>query len=95
MHRLHQRGLAAAARAGQEHVVGRPPLDELARVGIHALFLLVDGEQVLQRHALRVPNGLQGVVARRPACRAHGLPVGGGRCGRGVEAVEQALDARQ
>lgn len=93
MHGLHQRGFAAAARAGQQHVVGGLAGDELARVGVDPLLLLVDRQQILQRHPLRVQNRFEFARLRGPARGADGFPVEAVGSGRTVEAVEQPLDA--
>ena len=53
-HRLHQRGLAGATRPGEQHVVGRQALYEMAGVGINELSLRLDAPQIGQGDAMRM-----------------------------------------
>src|SRR5262249_47736335 len=81
---LHDRRLAGAARAGQEHVVRRLAVDELPRVLLDALDLLVDAAQVGEPDAVHMPHRLQPPRGTAPARRAPAegdarLPVGLGR----------------
>jgi hypothetical protein len=63
---LDERGLAGAARARQQHVVGRAPLHELARVLRDLLFLAADVLQVFQRDVRCVQHRLQMFLSARP-----------------------------
>ena len=56
--RLDERRLAGAARAGEEHVVRRFSVDELARVLLHALDLLVNAAQIGKLDPVHVTYGL-------------------------------------
>ena len=97
---LDDGGLARAARAGEQHVVGRPALDELPRVLLDLRDLRVDALQVGQPHAVHVAHRLQPaarVEAGGPA-PAEGdarVPVGGAAAAGGSScssALEQFLD---
>ena len=94
-HRLDQRGLAGAARAGQQHVVGAAARDELARVLLDARLLLVDALQVGEPDAMRMvapPPGGRG----RCACASGrpGRPVGrAGAAAAGLRPGEQVVGA--
>jgi hypothetical protein len=95
-HRLDQRALAGAARAGQQHVVGAAPLHELFGVLRDALLLVIDALQVLEADAVRLLHGFQPAApaARAPA-EGRGRPVGRRQGCRqnGFEAVEQRIEA--
>ena len=92
-----QRGLAGAAGAGQQHVVGRLALDELARVALDLFLLDVDFLQRIERHGRHVAHRLQRAMARAAAAVAPGdggVPVGGGgqRLGKDrFDAADQLL----
>ncbi|MNN15065.1 hypothetical protein D3C81_1281610 [compost metagenome] len=78
---LDQRRLAGAARAGQQHVVGRQPVHELARVGDDGILLALDVLQVVQvdrrqlAHRLQVADIAEQALALAPAERYRLLPV--------------------
>ena len=57
--RLDQRRFARATRTGEQHVVGRQAADELAGIGLHQPFLLVDILQVFQPQGGRAMDGVQ------------------------------------
>ena len=78
--RLDERGLAGAARAGEQHVVGGIALDELARVLLDQLLLRVDALQVAQ--AMRC-TCRTGSIAPRPLrlAPAEGDRRASSRCG--------------
>src|SRR3954470_9845245 len=92
---LDDRRLAGAARAGEEHVVRRPALQELARVLLDPLDLPVDAAQVGELDAVHVRHRLQPAravapPARAPAERDARAPVGRRRGGR-----QQRIEAMQ
>ena len=90
---LDQRGLAGAARARHQHVVGRQAFDELLGVGLQAGLLPVDFLQVVQAQLGHVTHGLQAPcrVAALAIAPGHGLsPIG---CGCGLR--QNRFDARQ
>ena len=98
-HRLHQRRLAGAARAGEQHVVGRPAGDELARVAVDRLLLRVDRDELREIDGVRMRDGMQeaAAAALAPARRRDAAPVrvrGVGRQQR-LDAREDALGARE
>ena len=97
--RLDQRRFAGAARAGEQHVVGRPTGDELPRVDVDARLLRLDVAQVGEADRRDARQGLQvaGGAALAPAEGDGGVPVGhrgGGRQQR-FEAFQQAFGALQ
>jgi hypothetical protein len=51
---LHERALARAARAGEQHVVGGPPGHELLGVLAQALLLVVDVLEIRERDGMRM-----------------------------------------
>ena len=95
-HRLDQRALAGAARAGQQHIVGAAPGDELLGVLGDALLLVLDALQVFEADAVRLLDRLQPAApaAGAPAEGA-GRPVGGGQGRRqyGFDAIEEGVEA--
>jgi hypothetical protein len=97
-HRLDQRRLAGAARAGEQHVVRRKARDELTRVGIDRLFLRIDRDQLVELDRVRMPNRLQvtATAALSPAMR-RSRPIGrsGGRRQHCLDALEDALELRE
>jgi hypothetical protein len=88
----NERRLARAARAGQQHVVGRLAFDELLRVARDLFLLDVDFLQRIERHRGHVLHRLEHAVARVAAAVAPGdgrVPVGG----RGQRLRKDRLDA--
>ena len=92
-HRLDQRRLAGAARAGQQHVVRRQPGDELPRVLRRSRF---SARRWPRRSSRRIACGcahrlqVAAPAALAPAKRDRRLPVGRRRRRR-----QQRLDARE
>ena len=75
--RLDERALAGAARAGEQHVVGRPAGDELAGVALDQRLLPVDALQVGEPDLVRVRDRREppAAVALAPAERDRRVPV--------------------
>ncbi|OMP13273.1 hypothetical protein COLO4_01966, partial [Corchorus olitorius] len=94
-----QRGFARAARAGEQHVVGRAAGHELLGVARDLVLLHIDVLQVGQLHGADMAHGLQqtaavGALAIAPG--DGGIPVCGGlqRLGQdGLDALHQLLGA--
>ena len=79
---LHDRALARATRAGEQHVIGGLAVHELARVLLHLGDLRRDALQVRELHAVHVAHRLQPALAAGCTAPAEGdarLPVGGRR----------------
>ena len=76
---LDERGLAGAACAGQQHVVGGQASHKLLRVALDLFLLGVDFLEVRQRHRGHMAHRLQGAVAAAALAVAPGngrRPVG-------------------
>ena len=90
---LDQRRLAGAAGARQQHVVGRPALDELQGIALDLFLLRLDFLEVVQPDGGNVANRLQRAMARRALAVTPGdrlAPVG-----RGQRLRQHRLDPRQ
>ena len=96
---LDQGRLPGAAGTGQEHVVGAPSGQELARVAIDARLLLVNILQILKADAVPHAHRRERCtpMSALPAESHGGVPVGRSRRAReqGFEALEHALGATQ
>lgn len=91
-----QRRLARAARPGEQHVVRGAAAHELQGVLLDALLLVVDAEQVGERDALEVGNGMQGALLMIPAEGGGSIPIGRLRLRAGQDVFqtgEQAFGA--
>ena len=97
--RLDERGLAGAARAGEQHVVGGLPFDELARVLLDQLLLVVDAAEVVQSR-MRCTWATGSIAARplllrqRKAIDAFQSGGGAGRGSSDSSAIDAAPSAR-
>ncbi|MOA21480.1 hypothetical protein D3C78_1419730 [compost metagenome] len=95
-----QRRLAGAARAGEQHVVGRAALHELLGIARDLFLLPIDVLQIGQLHRADMPHGLEQPAAIGPLAVAPGngfAPVLGRlqRLGQhGLDALHQLLGTR-